>query len=194
MTALAILDLGYGNTDSIRLAFQRLGVEATLTDDPVAAEQAERLVLPGVGAAGFAMVRLRDAGLINALKRRTKPLLGICLGMQLMFDTSEEADTTCLGLIAGRVRAMQPSPGRPVPHMGWTKLEDTAPGIGLADGDYVYFAHSFACDDGPASAARATYGGALTAAIRTGPLWGAQFHPERSSAAGASFLKAFLAS
>jgi len=194
VTALAILDLGYGNTDSIRLAFQRLGVEATLTDDPVAAEQAERLVLPGVGAAGFAMARLRNAGLIDALKRRTKPLLGICLGMQLMFDTSEEADTTCLGLIPGRVRAMHPTPGRPVPHMGWTKLEDTAPGIGLADGDYVYYAHSFACDDGPASAARATYGGALTAAIRTGPLWGAQFHPERSSAAGASFLKAFLAS
>ena len=194
MTALAILDLGYGNTDSIRLAFQRLGVEATLTDDPIVAEQADRLVLPGVGAAGYAMVRLHDSGLIDALKRRTKPLLGICLGMQLMFDTSEEADTTCLALIPGCVRAMQPSPGRPVPHMGWTKLEDTAPGMGLANGDYVYFAHSFACDDGPATAARATYGGALTAAIRQGPLWGAQFHPERSSAAGASFLKAFLAS
>ena len=194
MTALAILDLGYGNTDSIRLAFQRLGVEATLTDDLVVAEQADRVVLPGVGAAGYAMARLRDAGLIDALKRRTRPLLGICLGMQLMFDTSDEADTTCLALIPGRVRAMQPSPGLPVPHMGWTRIEDTATGIGLADGDYVYFAHSFACDDGPATAARATYGTALTAAIRQGPLWGAQFHPERSSTAGASFLAAFLAS
>lgn len=194
MTALAILDLGYGNTDSIRLAFQRLGVEATLTDDPVVAEQAHHLVLPGVGAAGFAMARLRDAGLIDALKRRTKPLLGICLGMQLMFDASDETDLICLGLIPGRVRAITPAPGLPVPHMGWTKIEDVAPSIGLANGDYVYFAHSFACDDGPATAARATYGRALTAAIRTGPLWGAQFHPERSSAAGASFFKAFLAS
>ena len=78
--------------------------------------------------------------------------------------------------------------------MGWTKIKDAAPGIGLANDDYVYFAHGFACDDGPATAARATYGGGLTAAIRQGPLWGAQFHPERSSAAGASFLKAFLAS
>ena len=194
MTALAILDLGYGNTDSIRLAFQRLGVEAALTDNSEVAEQADRLVLPGVGAAGFAMARLHDSGLIDVLKRRTKPLLGICLGMQLMFDTSDEADTPCLALIPGRVRAMTPAPDLPVPHMGWTRVEDAAPGIGLANGDYVYFAHSFACDDGPATAARATYGGALTAVVRQGSLWGAQFHPERSSAAGASFLKAFLAS
>ena len=194
MTALAILDLGYGNTDSIRLAFQRLGVEATLTDDPVAAEQADRLVLPGVGAAGYAMARLRDAGLIDALKRRTKPLLGICLGMQLMFDASEEADTTCLALIPGRVRAMTPAPGRPVPHMGWTRIESAAPDIGLVDGDYVYFAHGFACPDTPATAARAIYGAPIPAAIRRGNLWGAQFHPERSSCAGTAFLNAFLAS
>lgn len=194
MTALAILDLGYGNTDSIRLAFQRLGVEAMLTDDPVVAERADRLVLPGVGAAGFAMAKLREKGLIDPLERRTKPTLGICLGMQLLFDATDEAETPCLGLIPGRVRAMAPAPGLPVPHMGWTRIEDAARGTGLADGDYVYFAHSFACDDGPATAARATYGTALTAAIRQGPLWGAQFHPERSSSAGASFLAAFLAS
>lgn len=194
MTALAILDLGYGNTDSIRLAFQRLGVEATLTDDPVVAEQADRLVLPGVGAAGFAMAKLSENGLIDALKRRTRPLLGICLGMQLMFDASDEGDTPCLGLIPGQVRAMRPAPGLPVPHMGWTKIVDPAPGMGLADGDYVYFAHSFVCDDGPATAARAIYGSPIPAAIWQGNLWGAQFHPERSSSAGASFLAAFLAS
>lgn len=194
MTALAILDLGYGNTDSIRLAFQRLAIEAVLTDDPRVAEQAERLVLPGVGAAGYAMAKLRDKGLVDPLKRRTRPMLGICLGMQLMFDASEETDTACLGLISGRVRAMTPAPGLPIPHMGWTRIADAAPGIGLADGDHVYFAHGFACPDTAATAARATYGEPLPAAIRLGNLWGAQFHPERSSAAGASFLKAFLAS
>ena len=194
MTALAILDLGYGNTESIRLAFARLGVEAVLTSDPAQAEAADRLVSPGVGAAGFAMERLRETGIDHALRRRSKPLLGICLGMQLMFDASDEADTLCLGLIPGRVRAMVPAPGLPVPHMGWTSIERAAPGIGLADGDYVYFAHGFACPDTPATAARATYGEAIPAVVRHGNLWGAQFHPERSSRAGAAFLNAFLAS
>ena len=192
MTKLAILDLGYGNMDSIRLAFARLGAEAVLTADPGVVEQAERLVLPGVGAAGFAMQRLTDGGLIAPLKRRARPTLGICLGMQLMFDHSEEGDTACLGLIAGKVRALKPAPGRPVPHMGWTSIARAEPGIGLGIGDYVYFAHSFACDDGPMTAATVTNGGEVTAALRHGHLWGAQFHPERSSAAGARFLAAFL--
>ena len=190
MTALAILDLGYGNTESIRLAFARLGVEAALTTD---AEAADRLVIPGVGAAGYAMQRLRDAGLVDPLRRRTRPTLGICLGMQLMFDHTDEGDTEGLGLLPGRVRAMTPAPGAPVPHMGWSRLSDVADGIGLKNNDFVYFAHSFACDDGPATAARAAYAARrVTAAIRQGPLWGAQFHPERSSAPGAAFLKAFL--
>ncbi|MDQ3074761.1 MAG: imidazole glycerol phosphate synthase subunit HisH [Pseudomonadota bacterium] len=191
MSALAILDLGYGNTDSIRLAFARLGVEAELVNNPAAAEQADRLVLPGVGAAGFAMNRLSAAGLIEPLRRRTKPLLGICLGMQMMFDFSDEGDTPMLGLVSGRVRALDPAPGQPVPHMGWTRI-DQAAGVGLDAGNYVYFAHGFACDDGPASAARASYGRTIPAAIRQDHLWGAQFHPERSSAAGSRFLQAFL--
>ena len=191
MTSLAILDLGYGNTDSIRLAFARLGIEVALIAGPAAVEQAERLVLPGVGAAGFAMRKLEANGLIEPLKRRRKPLLGICLGMQMMFERSEEGETNLLGLIPGEVRALDPAPGAPVPHMGWSRI-DQADGVGLTAGDYVYFAHSFACDDGPATAARANYGRPIPAVIRQGHLWGAQFHPERSSAAGARFLKAFL--
>lgn len=188
--SLAILDLGYGNTDSIRLAFARLGVEAALTID---AETPDRLVIPGVGAAGYAMAKLREAGLVDALRCRTKPTLGICLGMQLMFDRTDEGDTQCLGLLPGKVRALTPAPGFPVPHMGWSQLGEVAPDIGLTNGDYVYFAHGFACDDTPATAASATYGPSRVAAVvRRGHLWGAQFHPERSSAPGASFLKAFL--
>jgi glutamine amidotransferase len=191
VSALAILDLGYGNTDSIRLAFARLGVEAELVADAAGVARAERLVLPGVGAAGFAMGKLRDAGLVESLRQRTSPLLGICLGMQMLFERSDEGDTTLLGLIPGCVRALDPAPGQPVPHMGWTRIEQ-ASGVGLEAGDYVYFAHSFACDDGPATAASVTYGRPIPAAVRHGHLWGAQFHPERSSAAGARFLAAFL--
>ena len=194
MTALAILDLGYGNTDSIRLAFARLGVEAVLTADPAVAEAADRLVLPGVGAAGYAMAKLAEAGLVEILRARDKPSLGICLGMQLLYDSSDEANTTCLRVVPGRVAALSPKPRHPVPHMGWSRLDSAADGIGLAVGDYVTFAHSFACPDGPATAARTTYGGVpIPAALRHGPWWGAQFHPERSSAAGAEYLKAFLA-
>ncbi len=190
MTALAILDLGYGNTDSIRLAFARLGAEAVLTTD---ADTPDRLIIPGVGAAGYAMQQLRDHGLVDPLRARTKPTLGICLGMQLMFDSTDEGDTPCLGLLPGQVREMVPAPGFPVPHMGWSKLADVADGISLQNNDFVYFAHSFACP-GTASAARVPYGAhTVTAAIRHRNLWGAQFHPERSSAAGAAFLKAFLA-
>jgi glutamine amidotransferase len=191
VSALSILDLGYGNVDSIRLAFARLGVDAELVSDAGGIERAERLVLPGVGAAGYAMQRLRDARLVEPLKARSTPLLGICLGMQMMFEASDEGDTTLLGLIPGRVRALAAARGRPVPHMGWSRIE-AAEGVGLDVGEYVYFAHSFACDDGPATAARTTYGRAIPAAVRQGNLWGAQFHPERSSAAGARFLAGFL--
>ena len=192
MTALAILDLGYGNVDSIRLAFARLGIEAQLTADARTVRDADRLVMPGVGAAGFAMSRLNEAGLGDALAARTKPLLGICLGMQMLFKSSEEGATPLLGLLPGRVRALESAPGQPVPHMGWTRIDWTF-GVGLEVGDYLYFAHSYACDDGPATAARASYGRTMPAAVRRDHLWGAQFHPERSSAAGARFLAAFLA-
>jgi glutamine amidotransferase len=190
--SIAILDLGYGNVESIRLGFARLGAEPTLVKDAASVGEVERLVLPGVGAAGFAMERIRALGLVEALRTRAKPLLGICLGMQLMFESSDEADTDCLALVPGRVRAMTVAPGRPVPHMGWTAIEDAAPDTGLIDGDHVYFAHSFACDESPATAARVTYGDAIPAALRQGHLWGAQFHPERSAEPGARFLKAFL--
>ena len=194
MADLAILDLGYGNVESIRLAFARLGAEAELLRDAQGVLDADRLVLPGVGAAGYAMRNLARLGLVDALRSRTRPTLGICLGMQLMFEGSDEADTACLGLVPGRVREMHAAPGRPVPHMGWTRIEEADPAIGLTTDDHVYFAHSYACDDGPATAARVTYGRSVPAALRHGPLWGAQFHPERSGAPGSRFLKAFLAS
>lgn len=196
MTSLVILDLGYGNTRSVALAFERLGQQPVLTADPPVAASAERLVMPGVGAASSAMTRFRETGLDEVIRRRTAPTLGICLGMQLLFEESEEdGGTSLLGLLPGTVAALEPASSAPVPNMGWCALSDVQPGLGVADDEHLYFAHSFACTDGPYTAARAIHGNtAFPALVRAGPLWGAQFHPERSSAAGARFLSAFLAS
>jgi glutamine amidotransferase len=191
--SVALVDLGYGNIGSIAIAFQRLGATVALTADPAEIAAAERVALPGVGAAGYAMERIAALGLRETLTSLTRPLLGICLGMQLLFEASEEEDTICLGLIPGKVRRLDPAPGLTVPHMGWSRLDVAGEGSGLASGDYVYFAHSFACDDGPASIATAKHGRTIPAAVRKGNLLGAQFHPERSAGAGARFLEAFLA-
>jgi glutamine amidotransferase len=126
------------------------------------------------------------------LRSLKQPALGICLGMQLLFERSEEADTRCLGIIPGKVRALEPAAGRPVPHMGWSKLDVRDTRIGLVSGDYVYFAHGFAAENGKATVASANYGEPVPAVVRYRNWLGAQFHPERSSEAGARFLEAFL--
>jgi len=189
---LAIVDLAYGNIGSIQLAFERFGVRPELTADPEVIANADRVVLPGVGAAGYAMQRIDELGLRDTLTSLRQPALGICLGMQLLFERSEEANTECLGIIPGAVRALEPEPDRPVPHMGWSRLEVRDPEIGLMSGDYVYFANGYAADPGEATVASADYGRQIPAVVRRGNWLGAQFHPERSSQAGAEFLKAFL--
>lgn len=189
---LAIVDLAYGNIGSIRLAFERFGVEPVVTADADAIAAADRVVLPGVGAAGHAMRRIDQLGLRGVLKALDQPALGICLGMQLLFERSEEADTECLAILPGSVRALEPAAGRPVPHMGWSKLDVRDGDIGLQSGDYVYFAHGYACDGGTATVASADYGREIPAVVRHRNWLGAQFHPERSGEAGARFLKAFL--
>lgn len=190
---LAIVDVGCGNIGSVRLAFGRFGLDPVVTADPNEIASADRVILPGVGAAGFAMSQIDSLGLRQMLTELRQPALGICLGMQLLFDGSEEGDTECLGLIPGRARALQPAPDRPVPHMGWTQVQVADPDIGLRDGDYVYFAHTYACDVGSAAIATADYGRPFAAAVRQRNWIGAQFHPERSGEAGARFLEGFLA-
>jgi len=190
---LAIVDLGCGNIGSVRLAFGRFGVEPVVTSAPEEIAGADKIILPGVGAAGFAMERIDTLGLRTTLTSLRQPALGICLGMQLLFDGSDEEDTACLGLIPGRVRALEAAPGRPVPHMGWSRVDVRTPGLGISSGDYLYFAHSFACDDGPAVVATASYGSDVAAVVQRDNWLGAQFHPERSGEAGAGFLESFLA-
>lgn len=196
MSALAILNVGHGNIRSVALAFERLGAPAQIVTSAEEIALARRLVIPGVGAAGQAMARLNRDGLANAIRARSGPTLGICLGMQLFFESSDEdGGTKMLGLLPGRVSALQPAPGLPVPNMGWSQLVPTMAGIGIEEGDYAWFAHGFACPQSRASAATINFGErTVPAALKTGALWGAQFHPERSSTVGARFLKAFLAS
>jgi glutamine amidotransferase len=189
---LAIVDVGCGNIGSIGIAFGRFGIEPSVTADASAIAKADKVILPGVGAAGYAMEQMRARGLDPVLKGLKQPVLGICLGMQLLFEASEEEETEGLGLIPGRVRRLEPAPGRPVPHMGWSWLDVLDESLGLRTGDYVYFAHSFACDDGPATAASADYGRAIPAVVRKDNWTGAQFHPERSGESGARFLSSWL--
>jgi glutamine amidotransferase len=190
---LVIVDLGCGNIGSVRLAFGRFGLEPLVTSNAETIASADKVIMPGVGAAGFAMDRIDALGLRTTLASLRQPALGICLGMQLLFDGSDEDDTGCLGLIAGRARELDAAPGSPVPHMGWSRVSVRDPAIGLSDGDYLYFAHSYACDDGPAAVATTEYGRPVAAAVRQGNWLGAQFHPERSGEAGARFLESFLA-
>lgn len=189
---LAIVDLSYGNIGSVRLAFQRFGVEPVVTADANAIATADRVILPGVGAAGHAIQRIDELGLRGVLTSLDQPALGICLGMQLLYERSDEADMQCLAILPGSVRALEPAPGRPVPHMGWSRLDVRDKGVGLQSGEYVYFAHGYACDSGEATVASADYGREIPAVVRHRNWLGTQFHPEKSGEAGARFLKAFL--
>jgi glutamine amidotransferase len=141
------------------------------------------------------MHRLEQAGLDKLIPRLTQPFLGICLGMQLLHEASDEANTRCLGIIPGRARMFDSAPNRPVPHMGWNrirKLRDAPLLAGITDGAYFYFVHSYAVDVMPATFASAEYGRPFTAIAGHGNFWGAQFHPERSGANGAQLLRNFL--
>ena len=196
MTQVAVISYGAGNIASVQFALERLGATVRLTADPVEIAEAERVILPGVGAAGYAMSRLTALNLIEPLRAFERPLLGVCLGQQLLFERSDEGeDVQMLGLIPGTVGRLEPDAPLPVPHMGWSRLtrdRDDPLLEGVADGAYAYFVHGFVCPDGPATLARADYGGPVPAMVRSANRWGCQFHPERSAEAGATILKNFL--
>lgn len=191
--SVAVIDIGYGNIGSVARAFAQLGAEVRRTRARGEIEAASHIVLPGVGAAGHAMAQLRALGLAESLRNRKQPVLGICLGMQLLFERCEEDRTEGLGILEGTVRAIDPGAGVKVPHMGWSRLALRGETGGLREGDYAFFAHSYACPDGPATLALAEHGGPVPAVVRRGNFTGAQFHPERSAAAGRRFLEGFLA-
>lgn len=192
---VALIDAGGANLGSVRYALERLGIEPEIVRDADQLARAERIILPGVGAAAPAMAALREQGLDDALRAAKVPLLGICLGMQLLYDASDEGDTACLGLVPGRVRRMSSSPGVRIPHMGWNALADVAvtPLLdGIGNGDSVYFVHGYAAPITENTVAVARHGDAFCAIVRHGLFCGAQFHPERSAATGARLLENFI--
>ncbi len=195
----AIIDYGAGNLFSVKNALDYIGAESVITKDPAVLESAERIILPGVGAFADAMKKLGETGLIGTIKEqaRKKPLLGICLGMQMLFDKSFEfGETDGLGLIPGTVELMTP-PGLLIPQIGWNRLiynEKCAILDGLGDEPYVYFVHSYAAHCGSENVAAYTdYGGNVPACVFSGNVYGCQFHPEKSGETGLQILRNFLA-
>jgi glutamine amidotransferase len=196
VSPVAVVDGGGANIASLMFALERLGHHGLLTTDAATIRGADRVILPGVGAARAAMERLAAYGLDALLPTLTQPVLGICLGLQLLFEASEEDDTRCLGIIPGTVRRLPASPDLPVPHMGWNQLTVTRPVPlleGIATGTHMYFVHSYAAAPGPATVATTDYGQPFTAVLAHGNFQACQFHPERSGSAGARVLANFLA-
>ena len=195
MTKVVLVDAGGSNIGSVRYALQRLGVDAELTGDAATIRAADRVILPGVGAAAVCTARLRELDLVDVLRTLDKPLLGVCVGVQLLFAHSEEDDTPCLGLLPGRVRKLHAAPGIRVPHMGWNTLQRRRGGSlveGIADGDHAYFVHSYAAAVDDDCLCSSEHGQRFAAVVQRGNVAGAQFHPERSGAVGARLLKNFI--
>jgi glutamine amidotransferase len=192
---LAIVDSGGANIASVRFALERLGVRGELTADPAVIRSAERVILPGVGSAPEGMKRLHARGLVDCVRALTQPVLGICLGMQLLFESSAEGGVPSLGLLAGRVDRLPEAPGITVPHMGWNTVEVLRPSPllrGLAADSRFYFVHSYAAPLNGFTVAQCTHGMPFAAVVQRGNFAGVQFHPERSGAAGAQLLRNFL--
>jgi imidazole glycerol-phosphate synthase subunit HisH len=183
------------NLASLQFALERLGADVPLTEDPARIRAASHVILPGVGAAAPGMERLAAAGLVELIPTLKQPVLGICLGMQLLFASSEEEQTRCLGVIDAEVRRFPPSPDLPVPQMGWNDLEAVGESpllAGVPNGTYAYFVHSYAAPPGPYTRAVTTYGVPFSAVVEQRNFFGTQFHPERSSRGGAQILDNFL--
>lgn len=192
---VAIVDSGGANIASLLYAFERLGVHADLTTEADRIRGASRVILPGVGAARDAMQRLREHNLVDVLRGLSQPVLGICLGMQLLADASEEEDVDCLGIIPGTAAKLPADSSCPVPNMGWCALADVrnAPVLkGISDGSWFYFLHSYALPVSEYTLATASHAEPFSAMVGRDNFVAAQFHPERSSADGARLLANFV--
>ncbi|WP_395345756.1 imidazole glycerol phosphate synthase subunit HisH [Ningiella sp. W23] len=197
---ITIINTGCANISSVRFAFERLGSQVTVTDDVNSIAKADRLILPGVGSAPAAMNSIKSKGLLQCIQNLDQPVLGVCLGMQIMVQSSEENDfgntdeTACLNLVPGQVKRMQVNELR-IPHMGWNQVYSKPNNPlfkGIDDGAHFYFVHSYAVDEYEHTLACCDYGQRFSAAIHKNNFYGVQFHPERSADAGAQLLCNFL--
>jgi glutamine amidotransferase len=194
---IAVIRYNAGNIQSVLNALERLGVAAILTDDPAEIRSAERVIFPGVGEASTAMRYLRERGLDAVIRSLTQPVLGICLGMQLLGEHSEENDTECLSIVPARVRKLTPNPLKgalKVPHMGWNTAQaiDNQLFENIAPNPYFYFVHSYTMELNDATIAQTDYGIPFTSAVQWRNFYGVQFHPEKSAGAGEQLLRNFL--
>lgn len=191
---IAVVDHGAGNLVSIGQGLERAGAEVTIATDPDQLHRVDGVVLPGVGATATVMEGIRSGGFERRLLDLDVPLFGICVGMQVLFDTSEEDGAACLGLIRGEVRRLRGAPR--LPHIGWNTLEVRPDGLfeGLGDDPVVYFVHSYApvAEDEAEVIARSSYDEPFVAAVRSGSISGTQFHPERSGTTGLAILANFV--
>ena len=191
--SVAIVKYSSGNVRSVANAVRRLGADAILTDDPVVLAKADRVIFPGVGEASSAMAYLRDRRLDVAIRSLTQPVLAICLGMQLLCEHSEEGDVECLGLMPYKVRRFT-SNDLKVPHMGWNRISKLRSGLfdNVNEGERFYFVHSYFVPTADETTAECGYGEIFSAGIVRDNFYGVQFHPEKSSGAGAQILRNFL--
>jgi glutamine amidotransferase len=192
---VVIIASGGANIASLQFALQRLGTTSAVSANARKIREASHVILPGVGAAAHAMARLRQNNLESLISSLQQPVLGICLGLQLLCEASEEGEAQCLGIIPGRALRLPCDTGHPVPHTGWNTLKiDRSDALldGLQQDDYAYFVHSYALPPSPATIASSHYGLSFSACVQWRNFFGVQFHPERSAKVGAQLLRNFL--
>ena len=191
---IAIIDYKMGNLRSVENALKRLGAEFTVTADADVIRTADRVLLPGVGNAAEAMENLRKADLVQVIRSLRRPVLGICVGMQVMCRHSEEGDVECLNIFDARVKRFKPAPDLKVPHMGWNQIGNLETKLfkGLEGGSYVYFVHSYYPELCPDTIATARHGVMFSAALKYENFYGTQFHPEKSGDVGERIIENFL--
>jgi glutamine amidotransferase len=192
---IAIIDSGGANIASVQFALERLGAESVLTKDVKIIQSADKVLLPGVGAAPIAMQNLAEHELIDCIRGLTQPVMGICLGMQLLFAVSPEGNTPLLGIFDADCETFTPAQGRSVPHMGWNRLskqQDHPLLAGVDEGAHVYFVHSYFAPVTAQTIAATNYGDDFTAIVAENNFMGCQFHPEKSGLVGAQILRNFL--
>lgn len=191
---IAIVDYKMGNLRSVENALRRLGAEFVVTADADVIKCADRVLLPGVGNAAEAMDNLSKAGLVEVIRSLRRPVLGICVGMQVMCRHSEEGDINCLGIFDAHVKRFEPSPQVKVPHMGWNRIGNLESKLfkGIDGGEYVYFVHSYYPELCPDTIATTTHGKMFSAALKYENFYGTQFHPEKSGDVGERIIANFL--
>ena len=192
---ITIIDSGGANIASVQFALERLGADSVLTKDVKMIQSADKVLLPGVGAAPVAMQNLAEYGLIDCIRGLTQPVMGICLGMQLLFTRSPEGNAPLLGIFDADCETFTPVQGRSVPHMGWNRLskqQDHPLMAGVDEGAHVYFVHSYFAPKTAQTIATTSYGNNFTAIVAENNFMGCQFHPEKSGLVGAQILRNFL--